>query len=434
MCRKISQLNWPKDSVMSVDPAVLNEEDDYPSKLFRYRKPSTGWAEYIQPKVSHDLIPKPDNIIDSSVILRHLQRGIRYSFQSFPIVPERDLLMKDFSAIEVLEFSRHGPYFSECNYTFNVYAPNAFWAFRHLFGIQWEDFCNSVCDQPLCEVKVHGTSRSLFYKTYDDIFILKTTKKKEANFLSKLLPGYFLNLNQHSKTLLPKFYGMYSYHKGQSNVCFIIMNNLLPSNIKIHEKYDIKGSTYSKRKAKEVSEDLDSVTLKDLDIMESHPNGFFLKHCVYQNLKKSIARDCDVLESHNIMDFSVLLGVHFPDEALLVGRNLLDSSTAKDSSSKSKTNGNVIGPFEALTSNGKTAFLYVGIIDILQSYTFSKKIEHFFKSFRYSSSTISVQNPVFYSQRFQKFLETYVFKCVPKVVEKFRPRPNTTYENIVGGQ
>ena len=70
---------------------------------------------------------------------------------------------------------------------------------------------------------------------------------KEAEFLQKLLPGYYMNLNQNPHTLLPKFFGMYIYQCNQKNIRIIVMNNLLPSNIKMHLKFDLKGSTFKRK-------------------------------------------------------------------------------------------------------------------------------------------------------------------------------------------
>ncbi len=47
------------------------------------------------------------------------------------------------------------------------------------------------------------------------------------------------------------------------------MNNLLPSSIKLHEKYDLKGSTY-KRKASPSEITKNSPTFKDLDFGDKH--------------------------------------------------------------------------------------------------------------------------------------------------------------------
>ncbi len=50
--------------------------------------------------------------------------------------------------------------------------------------------------------------------------------------------------------------------------------------------------------------------------------------------------------------------------------------------------------------------LYLGIIDILQEYNMSKKIEHAVKSMQYDSISISAVDPQFYSERFLKFIQT----------------------------
>ena len=56
-----------------------------------------------------------------------------------------------------------------------------------------------------------------------------------------------MNLNQNPHTLLPKFFGMYVYQCNQKNIRIIVMNNLLPSNIKMHLKFDLKGSTFKRK-------------------------------------------------------------------------------------------------------------------------------------------------------------------------------------------
>lgn len=58
-----------------------------------------------------------------------------------------------------------------------------------------------------------------------------------------------------------------------------------------------------------------SPTYKDLDFMELHPNGIFLEADTYNALIKTIQRDCRVLESFKIMDYSLLVGCHNLDKA-----------------------------------------------------------------------------------------------------------------------
>ncbi|PKH63818.1 hypothetical protein CRG98_050259 [Punica granatum] len=49
--------------------------------------------------------------------------------------------------------------------------------------------------------------------------------------------------------------------------------------------------------------------------------------------------------------------------------------------------------------------LYLGIIDILQEYNMTKKIEHAYKSIQFDSLSISAVDPAFYSRRFLEFIQ-----------------------------
>lgn len=48
--------------------------------------------------------------------------------------------------------------------------------------------------------------------------------------------------------------------------------------------------------------------------------------------------------------------------------------------------------------------IYFGIIDILQDYDISKKLEHAYKSMHYDPSSISAVDPRQYSKRFRDFI------------------------------
>uniref|UniRef100_A0A914V3I5 PIPK domain-containing protein n=1 Tax=Plectus sambesii TaxID=2011161 RepID=A0A914V3I5_9BILA len=92
------------------------------------------------------------------------------------------------------------------------------------------------------------------------------------------------------------------------------MNNLLPQAIPMHLKFDLKGSTY-KRAASKSERAKASPTLKDLDFLQDHPDGLFLEATTFDALNKTISRDCLVLESFKIMDYSMLVGVHNIDQS-----------------------------------------------------------------------------------------------------------------------
>lgn len=48
--------------------------------------------------------------------------------------------------------------------------------------------------------------------------------------------------------------------------------------------------------------------------------------------------------------------------------------------------------------------LFFGIIDILQNYDISKKLEHAYKAFQYDPTSISAVDPKQYSKRFRDFV------------------------------
>jgi 1-phosphatidylinositol-4-phosphate 5-kinase len=105
------------------------------------------------------------------------------------------------------------------------------------------------------------------------------------------------------------------------------MNNLLPSYVKMHQKYDLKGSTY-KRKANKYERKKDSPTYKDLDFIEHHSDGLLLESETYSALIKTMQRDCRVLESFKIMDYSLLVGVHNLDLAAVEKYERIKAQTA----------------------------------------------------------------------------------------------------------
>ena len=90
-----------------------------------------------------------------------------------------------------------------------------------------------------------------------------------------------------------------------------------------------KGSTY-KRKASKRERAKSSPTFKDLDFMEMYPDGIYLSDSIYQSLENSIQRDCRVLETFKIMDYSLLIGIHNVDHASredLASNNLTSNLT-----------------------------------------------------------------------------------------------------------
>ncbi|XP_063437197.1 phosphatidylinositol 4-phosphate 5-kinase type-1 alpha-like isoform X7 [Mytilus trossulus] len=424
----------------------------------------------------------------TSELMAAIQLGIGQSVGGLSSKPERDVLMQDFAVVESVFFPSEGsnltPAHHLSDFRFKTYAPIAFRYFRELFGIQPDDFLLSCCDEALKELSNPGASGSIFYLTNDDEFIIKTVQHKEADFLQKLLPGYYMNLNQNPCTLLPKFYGLYCYQCGGKNIRFVVMNNLLPTTVKMSEKYDLKGSTY-KRKASKHEREKSVPVYKDLDFINIHADGIYLEKDKQEPLMKTLIRDCRVLESFKIMDYSLLVGIYNLDQAEREkGRTREDSgadhtdiptldgpSPEADSSgakpiNKTDSNGESTsltrtksmktrlanystaiesiqarnvddddeededtppGGIPAKNAKGERLLIFLGIIDILQSYRLKKKLEHTMKSIVIDGDSISVHRPSFYCQRFQDFMSKRVFKKLQTPIKHSPSKRKPTY-------
>ena len=73
-----------------------------------------------------------------------------------------------------------------------------------------------------------------------------------------------------------------------------------------------------------------------------------------------------------------------------------------------------------MNKKGENLLLFIGIIDVLQSYRFMKKMEHFWKSLIHDGDTVSVHRPGFYAKRFQTFLYDKVFRKAEPPVQEAR--------------
>ncbi|XP_061110606.1 phosphatidylinositol 4-phosphate 5-kinase type-1 alpha-like isoform X2 [Conger conger] len=377
----------------------------------------------------------------SSALRGAIQLGITHTVGSLSQKAERDVLMQDFVVVESIFFPSEGsnltPAHRYSDFRFKTYAPIAFRYFRELFGIRPDDYLYSLCNYPLIELSNSGASGSVFYVTNDDEFIIKTVQHKEAEFLQKLLPGYFMNLNQNKRTLLPKFYGLYCVQAGGKNIRIAVMNNLLPRSVHMHLKYDLKGSTY-KRRASAKERDKASPTYKDLDFIQDLPEGLLMEPENYNALSKTIQRDCLLLQSFKIMDYSLLVGIHNVDQAgesdqrIRRGQKALFSTAMESIQGEGRGKGPLdsadqSGGIPARNAKGERLLVYIGIIDILQAYRFMKKLEHSWKALVHDGDTVSVHRPGFYAERFQKFMCNTAFKKIPL-------KPSPSKKSRSGGQ
>uniref|UniRef100_A0AAQ6IU66 PIPK domain-containing protein n=1 Tax=Anabas testudineus TaxID=64144 RepID=A0AAQ6IU66_ANATE len=422
--------------------------------------PSTSMSQAMKKTIGHRGInPTGETTYKkttSSALKGAIQLGITHTVGSLSQKPERDVLLQDFEVVESIFFPSEGsnltPAHHYGDFMFKTYAPIAFRYFREMFGIRPDDYMYSLCNEPLIELSNSGASGSLFYVSNDDEYIIKTVQHKEAEFLQKLLPGYFMNLNQNKRTLLPKFYGLYCVQSGGKNIRIAVMNNLLPSAVRMHFKYDLKGSTY-KRRASPKEREKTVPTYKDLDFIQDVPDGLLLEGDKHNALYKTIQRDCLYMCSLN--SFHLLMGIHNLDQACreqaseeaVAGAveqrrpqkslysTAIEAIQADTTSKGSKDTEDKTGGIPARNSKGERLLLYIGIIDILQSYRLVKKLEHSWKALVHDGDTVSVHRPSFYAERFQKFMCNTVFKKItlkPSPTKKRRAVPHGPLKKTAG--
>ncbi|KAK2454258.1 Phosphatidylinositol 4-phosphate 5-kinase 4 [Trifolium repens] len=381
-------------------------------------------------------------------LMLNLQLGIRHAVGRPAPSASLDLKPSAFDSKEKVwtrfppEGSKYTPPHPSSEFKWKDYCPVVFRTLRKLFKVDAADYMLSICgNDALRELSSPGKSGSFFYLTNDDRYMIKTMKKAEAKALLRMLPAYYNHFRSFDNALLTKFYGLHCVKlngPSQKKVRFIIMGNLFCSEYTIHRRFDLKGSSLGRITTKPESEITETTILKDLDL-----NFIFrLQRSWFQEFCRQIDRDCELLEQEGIMDYSLLVGIHFKDispegDLIPAGSHtppagdsesegtprmsradmdqlLLDPSrwesiklgvnmparverTVRPSDCELQLVGEPIGEYYEVV-------LFFGIIDILQDYDISKKLEHAYKSIHYDPTSISAVDPRQYSRRFRDFI------------------------------
>ncbi|XP_076943449.1 phosphatidylinositol 4-phosphate 5-kinase 1-like [Bidens hawaiensis] len=391
-------------------------------------------------------------------LMLNLQLGIRYSVGKHASVI-RDLKTTDFDPKEKFwtrfppEGTKLTPPHQSGEFRWKDYCPIVFRRLRELFQVDPADYMLAICgNDALRELSSPGKSGSFFYLTQDDRFMIKTVKKSEVKVLIKMLPSYYQHVCRYENSLVTKFFGVHCVKPvGGVKTRFIVMGNLFCSEYRIHRRFDLKGSSHGRTTDKPEEEIDETTTLKDLDLNYV----FRLQENWFKELIKQINRDCEFLEAEKIMDYSLLVGMHFrqdntgdkmglspfllrngksdsyQNEKFMRGCRFLEAelqdmdrvlsgrkplirlganmpARAERMGRRSDFDQYTPGGFNLLTPSrtGETyeVVLYFGIIDILQDYDISKKLEHAYKSLQADPTSISAVDPKLYSKRFRDFI------------------------------
>ncbi|KAG6427938.1 hypothetical protein SASPL_112186 [Salvia splendens] len=380
-------------------------------------------------------------------LMLNLQLGISHSVGRPGPPPSLDLKTSAFDPKEKFwtkfppEGSKITPPHNSCEFKWKDYCPKVFRTLRMLFKVDPADYMLSICgDDALRELSSPGKSGSFFYLTNDDRYMIKTMKKAEVKVLLRMLSAYYNHVRSFDNTLVTKYFGLHCVRLNGQKVRFIIMGNLFCTEYLIHKRYDLKGSTFGRLTDKPESEIDSNTTLKDLDL-----NFIFrLQKTWYQEFRRQVDKDCEFLEQERIMDYSLLVGIHFTEASTSTSTStgersvtptLVDNGGSESDSVPKlsnvehmfldpagwasiklginmparvertlRTNEAEVQLIGEPTGEYYDVVLFFGIIDILQDYDITKKLEHAYKSIQYDPNSISAVDPKQYARRFRDYM------------------------------
>lgn len=250
---------------------------------------------------------------ESYYLMLNLQLGIRYTVGKITPVPMREVRSTDFGERARIQmyFPKKGSQFTPPHYSVDFfwkdYCPMVFRNLREMFKLDAAEYMMSICgDNGLRELSSPGKSGSIFFISHDDRFFIKTLRKSELKVLLKMLPCYHDHVKELENTLITKFFGIHriTWRSGKK-VRFVVMGNMFCTELRIHRRFDLKGSKFGR---KTNSDNIDeNTTLKDLDLSYEFHMDKLLRVALFTQLEL----DCKFLKSQQIIDYSLLLGIHF---------------------------------------------------------------------------------------------------------------------------
>mmetsp|Transcript_84208 Transcript_84208/g.146224 ORF Transcript_84208/g.146224 Transcript_84208/m.146224 type:complete len:389 (-) Transcript_84208:49-1215(-) len=250
---------------------------------------------------------------------------------------------------------------------------------RAAMKVSEEDYLTSLCMEPFLggEKAASGKSGSLFLRSHDNRFVLKTIEQHEFDVLEAILPSYLLYLEEND-SLLCRFVGAYSLAMRRRTLRLVVMSNVLPS--KPDVIYDLKGTTEDRW-----VDPVCNAVLKDNNF---HPFTLFFKAEERRRLLECVKNDTQFLESVGTMDYSLLLGVSSEENERF-------------------RDGAMTGWLSMCNDDKKAPKLFqMGIIDYLQRWTPKKVAAHWLKKPTLGCChEIDTEPPMIYCSRFFKYMD-----------------------------
>eukprot|EP00475_Leptophrys_vorax_P013767 TRINITY_DN20121_c0_g1_i1.p1 TRINITY_DN20121_c0_g1~~TRINITY_DN20121_c0_g1_i1.p1 ORF type:complete len:256 (-),score=56.59 TRINITY_DN20121_c0_g1_i1:3-770(-) len=177
---------------------------------------------------------------------------------------------------------------------------------------------------------------------------------------------------------------------------------------KVHVIYDLKGSTRGRQATEAEKASSKTVVLKDKDFL-NRGRKLYMDTQSSLTFILQIETDADFLERHQIMDYSLLIGIHhlkldFDEEEFK--KSATNTNVRSSTSCFQKDFGGILS--RTLDGKAQPEIYYVGIIDVLQVYTLFKLMETQFLSLGADKNTISAVDSQMYAVRFVNFVQKAV--------------------------
>ena len=230
-----------------------------------------------------------------------------------------------------------------------------------------------------------GKTKSVFLKTLDDRFVLKSLSPIETQSFLRFAPAYFRLMSEtlfhELPSVIAKMVGFYQIiiknpvTGVEFNWFLLVMENLFYDRADLTRIFDLKGSMRNRRiqSTGEQNEVLLDENMVDL-IYES---PLFTREHSKKLLRASVWNDTLFLSRQNVMDYSLMVAI-----------------------------------------DGNRNELVVGIIDCIRTYTWDKRLETWIKDRGKNRPTVT--SPKEYKQRFREAMGRYVLMA-PNCWHQSRP-------------
>ncbi|GIL44135.1 hypothetical protein Vafri_1667 [Volvox africanus] len=207
------------------------------------------------------------------------------------------------------EGSKETPAHPAGDFKWKDYSPRVFRNLRNMYGIADADYMLSLGgSSALWQLNSPGKSGCMFFLSDDERFLVKTMRKTEIRTLIQMLPEYYKYMELQPQNLVIRFFGVHGVKQVHGRtVRFVVMHNMFNTDLQIHKKFDLKGSTDGRTTGPRVPPNDPKTIFKDLDL----DLQFLLDPASHAAVIRQIASDSEFLRKVDVMDYSLLLGIHF---------------------------------------------------------------------------------------------------------------------------